>query len=170
MNILAENRFTVTKSLFMEGMLRVSRESYGKFAGKAVAFLWLLWLLLAALALWQRQSPAFVGVELVVVCFASLWIGVFLPRNKAKRAFTALENRGGGLERITRFYSDRLEVDASGTQKAILYSEIRQILTAKRLLILVTDDKTGIMLKRDGFLLGDEEDVHRLIRQAKAEN
>lgn len=166
MNILAENRFTITKSLFLEGMRRVSRESYGKTARKAVAFLALVWFLLAAVALWQQQGLGFVCVELLVVCFAGLWITVVLPRSKAKRAFRTLENRSGSLERITRFYPDRLEIDAAGTQTEVLYTEIRQILTGSRLLILVTDDKTGIMLKRDGFLLGSEDDVRALIRQA----
>lgn len=169
MNILAENRFTITKSLFFEGMLRVSREDYGKFAKKADAFLGLLWLLLAALALWQHQGLAFVGVELVVVCFAGLWITVLLPRNKAKRAFDALQTRSDGLERIIRFYPERLEVDAPGTQTVVTYSEIQRVLRTKRLLILITTDKTGILVKRGGFLSGSEEIVQERIQQAKEE-
>lgn len=169
MKILAENRFTITKSLFFEGMRRVSRENYGKFARRAVAFLGLMWLILAAVTLWQHQSLVFVGAELLVVCLVGLWITVFLPRSKAKRAFNRLENQSRGLERTTRFYPDRLEIDAGGTQTVVSYAEIRQILEAKRLLILVTADKTGVLLKRDGFLLGSEEDIRRLIEQAKTE-
>ncbi len=169
MKILAENRFTITKSLFIEGMLRVSRENYGKFAKKALAFMVLAWLLLAAVTLWRDQSPVYVAMELVVLCLAGFWITVYMPRHQAKRAFDSLQNRGG-LERDLRFYQDQLEIDASGTQKVVSYSEIQQVLTAKRLLILVTEDKTGVLVKRDGFLSGSEAVVRERIQQAKAEN
>lgn len=169
MKIFAENRFTITKSLFIEGMLRVSRENYGKFAKKALAFMVLAWFLLAAATLWLGQSLVYVAMELVVLCIAGFWITVYMPRRKAKRAFDSLQNRGG-LERVLRFYQDRLEIDASGTQKVVFYSEIQQILTAKRLLILVTEDKTGVLVKRDGFVCGSEAVVGERIRQAKAEN
>lgn len=169
MEVLAENRFTITKSLFFEGMLRVSKENYGKSARKAVAVLGLLWLVLAAAALWQRQGLVFVGVELLVVCLAGLWITVLLPRSKAKRAFEMLENRSGDLERVTRFYQDGLEVETSGTKKAVPYSEIVQVLHTKRLLILLSADRVGVLVKHDAFLSGSETIVRELIDQAQAD-
>lgn len=168
MSILAENRFTITKKLFFEGMLRVSAENYGKFAKKAVAFLGLAWLALAVVTLCLRQSLGYVGIELVVLCLAALWIIVFMPRYKAKKAFHTLKDRcDNNLERITRFYQDRLEVEAAGCQTVVLYSEIRQILRTKHLLVLVTEDGTGILLTLDGFTCGGEAAVLEGIRNAR---
>lgn len=164
MKILAENRFIITKDLFLEGTLRVSRENYGKFAGKAAAFLGLLWVLLAAVTLWQHLNLGFVIMELFVVCLAGLWITVLLPRHKAKRAFESLLNRGE-LERDIRFYQDRLEIDASGKLTVVYYSEIQEVLTAKRLLILVTESNVGVLVKRDAFLSGSEAIVKERIQR-----
>lgn len=165
MEILAENHFAVTKSLFWEGMQRVSAESYGKFAGKAVAFLGLAWLILAAATVRLRQSLGYVGIELIILCLAGLWITVLIPRYKANRAFHALE--GSGLERATRFYPDRLEVETPERETVVPYSEIRQVLRAKRVLVLVTGDGLGILLKLDSFSRGSEAVVQELIQNAE---
>lgn len=169
MEILAENHFTITKGLFLEGMLRVSAENYGKFAGKAVAFLGLAWLVLAAVMLWLGQSLAYVGIELIILCLAGIWITVFVPRYKAKRAFRTLEDGCGGLERVTRFYQDRLVVETSECQTVVFYPEIRSILRSKRLLTLVSGDGLGILLKLDSFSHGSETVVRELIQNAKLE-
>ena len=43
MKLQAENRFTVTRELFLEGMLRVSRDSYGKYAAKCMLVFVAIW-------------------------------------------------------------------------------------------------------------------------------
>ncbi len=167
MEILAENRFTITKSLFYEGMLRVFAENYGKFAKKAAVFLALAWVILAAVTLWQQQNIAFVGLELVVSILAMVWVTVILPRHKTRRAFQAMQNRGGDLERVTRFYRDRLEVDAGGNQTVVPYSEITQVLSTEQLMILMNAENTGVLVKLDGFLNGSDAMVRELIAAAK---
>lgn len=170
MDVLAENRFTITKDLFYEGMLRVSAESYGKLAKKAVLFLAAAWLVIAAVTLWNSQSPGYAVIEFVVLCLVSLWISVYIPRSQAKRAYQQLEKKcAGDWKRIVRFYEDRLEADASGRQIEVFYSEIKQILRSKHLLVLVSEDKTGIVLKLDGFTCGSEAAVQELIKNAAME-
>lgn len=170
MEPLAENRFTITKDLFCEGMLRASAESYGKLAKKAILFLAAAWLVLAAVTLWQRQSLGYMVIEFIVLCLVALWIYILMPRNKAKRAFRQLTDKyGDDLNRVTCFYEDRLEVEGSGNQKVVFYTEIKQILRSKHLLVLVTEDKTGIMLKLDGFTRGGEAAVQELIKNVAME-
>lgn len=170
MEILAENRFTITKDLFYEGMRLVSAESYGKLAKKAVILLGIAWLALTAVTLWNGQGLGYVVIEFVVLCLVALWIYIFMPRSKAAGAFKKMEAKyGGDLERVTRFYEERLEVEASGYQLAVPYSEISRILRSKRLLVLVTEDKTGILLKFDGFTRGGEAAVRELIKNAALE-
>lgn len=169
MNLLAENRFTMTKSLFYEGMLRVSREGYAKSVKKAVIFLGALWLVLAALTLLQQQNMIYVAVEFIVLGIAALWLYAGVPRYHTGKAFKAFENKyGDDMERVVRFYEDRLEVEAAGYQMTVLYSEVRQVLRSEHLLLLIAGDKTGILVKHDGFTRGGEAVVREAIENAQA--
>ena len=160
MDILAENRFLLTKDLFLEGIRRVDQESYGKFAKKIAAALAAVWLAMAAATLWTGGSLAFAVTEGLVAALAAVWVCVLLPRSRAKRAFKALENRyGTDMERVVRFYPDRLEVETAETQTVIPRDQLRQ------LLVLLTAEKKGVLLKRDSFTLGDETAIENYIRK-----
>lgn len=164
MESLAENRFTITKELFYEGMLLVIKESYGPFAKKIMLVLAAAWAVLAAVTLLGSRSLSYAVVELVVVVFIGVWLSVFVPRNKARRAWAALEARGSAdSERITRFYPGYLEADNGIEEVTVFYEDIRQILQSEHLLVLLSAEKVGILVARDGFVSGSVADVQTLI-------
>lgn len=166
--ILAENRFMLNKDLFTEGMRRVWAENSGKSTKKLLAVLALVWLALSAYTLIRGGSLGFPVIELFVLSLTAFWATVWLPRSGARRAYRALEASGrADTERIVRFYADRLEAEANGQLTGIAYADIVQILTTPRLLILLAEDKTGILLRRDSFVLGTEEQVLTLIQKEK---
>ena len=162
--LLAENRFTVTKELFYEGMLRVIKESYDPFRKKIMLALAVAWAVLAAVTVFQRGSLSYAVVELVVVVFIGVWLSVLVPRSKARRAWAALENRcGADLERATRFYPSYLEADNGIEEITVFYEDIRQILETEHLLVLLSVEKVGVLVARDGFISGDTVAVQALI-------
>ena len=166
MEPLAENRFTITKSLFYEGMLRVSKESLGPFAKKILLLLAILWAVMAAVTLFQSGNLIFALLELVVVVLIGVWLCVYAPRNRARRAWAALESRcGADLERVTRFYPGYLEVDSGGEEITVFYEDIRQILQSEHLLVLLSAEKLGVLVARDGFVSGDTAAVQALIER-----
>ena len=165
MEPLAENRFTITKELFYEGMLRVIKESYDPFKKKILLVLAAAWAILAAVTLMGSGSLSYAVMEFVVVVFIGVWLSVFVPRNKARRAWAAMENRGGDLERITRFYSSYLEADNGMEEITVFYEDIRQILQTKHLLILLNTERVGVLVARDGFVSGDAATVQALIER-----
>lgn len=166
MEPLAENRFTITKSLFYEGMLRVSQESFGPFAKKVLLVLAILWAIMTAVTLFSSGSPVYALVELIVVVLIGFWLCVYIPRNKARRAWAALENRcGADLERVTRFYPGYLEVDSGGEEITVFYEDIRQILQSEHLLVFLSAEKLGVLVARDGFVTGDMAGVQALIER-----
>ena len=166
MEPLAENRFTITKELFYEGMLRVIKESYGPFTKKILLVLAVAWAALAAVTLYMRGSLFYAVVEFVVVVFIGIWLIVFVPRNKARRAWAAMENRSGAdLERVTRFYPSYLEADNGIEEITVFYEDIRQVLQTERLLVLLSTEKVGVLVARDGFVSGDTAAVQALIEQ-----
>ena len=164
MELLAENRFTITKKLFYEGMLRVTEESYGSFAKKVLLFLAVAWAILAVVTLMGSGSLSYVVLAFVVVLVIGAWLTVFMPRGKTRRAWAALESRSGGdLERVTRFYSSYLEADNGSEEITVFYEDIRNILQSEHLLVLLSVEKVGILVARDGFLSGDLAVVQTLI-------
>ncbi len=164
----AENRFTMTKDLFFEGMALVSKTGYGKLARKGTVALAAAWAVLLVLTLLWRQNLWIAALEGAVMVLAAVWLEAVLPRSRAKRAYRKLEAQSGGdMERITRFYAGELEVLTAGTRRRIPYDRVQTLLRSRNLLVLVCQDKIGILLKLDGFTLGSAEGVQALIRAAQ---
>lgn len=167
MKILAENRFALTKPLFMEGMLRISRDSYGKSAKKAVLLFLVVWVVVAIGLMYTEGTIFQALIYLLVMMGFGLWLNVVPPRKHAKKSWEALVNRSGeDPERITRFYEDHLEADAGGSIKSVPYEDILQIRQSKRLLLLTCEDKVTIMVAKEGFTSGSAEEITALIRGA----
>lgn len=167
MEKLAENQFTITKRLHREGMLRISREGYGKAAAKAMLVifgLWLAFFLYTAAA--QGDILHCLGF-LVIIAAAGLWLCVGMPRSNARRQWRVLEAKyGSSLQRTTSFYPDHLVILGDGLEKQIYYEDIQQILRSPRLLILICGVKTGVLIARDGFTKGTETEVNALLSNA----
>ncbi len=167
MEILAENRFYLTKSLFLEGMARISRDSYGKTAKKCTLIFLLVWAVMSALLLAIGGTIIQALIYLVIILLFCLWLNVVPPRKHAKKSWKALVDRcGEDPERITRFYEDHLEIDAGGVIKSIPYSEILEAKQSKHLLVLICADKMGVILAKDGFTQGNTEEVLALLQGA----
>lgn len=161
---LAESRFTLTKELFDEGMRQVIRAGSGRSRTLLVIGLAMVWLVLLICSLALGQGLAIAGMELLVVVLAAVWALVWVPSRKARRAWQALEAKGATeTERITRFFEEGFEVEVSGQLTRISYDDLKNILTTKNLLIFLTKDGTGVMVKRDSFLTGSESAVLRQI-------
>ena len=168
MEILAENRIVITKSLFVEARLSMSRESYGKAAAKIGAALLLLLAVLIAGSLLLGLSVASVGMEILILGVMAFWVFYGFPRSNAKTAYKALIKKcGDEPERITRFFPDHLEIEGPGVHTVLAYTQIEQVLHTRHLLILVSDEKAGVLLKLDGFTAGSEERVCELISKGR---
>lgn len=169
MKLHAENRFTVTKDLFFEGMLRVSRDSYGKYAAKCMLLFAGVWLALLIFTLISGGNMGNVFFCLGVVVLIGFWICVWTPRNHAKKAWKAQQKMyGDSMKRITRFYEDHLEISGDCAEKTVTYDDIKEIKQSKNLIMLICYDKMGIMLSQSGFTQGDAATVEELIRKAQS--
>ncbi len=168
MDIQVENRFVMTKPLFLEGLGCLSRDSYGKTAKKCSLLLLVMWAVLSAVLMLIGGTWMQALAYLAAILFFILWLNVLAPRKHAKKSWEALVNRSvEEPERITRFYEDHLEIDVDGSLKTISYSDIVNIKQTKLLYVLVCRDKMGIMLTKDGFVKGSVEDVEALITAAQ---
>lgn len=162
---IAVNRFTLTKELFYEGNKRTSKETYSRFALRMVLIMTGAWLVIAVITLLTKPSVVFLAVEALVLILASLWVAVYTPWNKRRKAYRAfLDLYGEDPERTTVFYADHLVVNPEGREISIAYSDVDKTLSTDRLLILVTSQSKGVLLDRNGFTTGSEETVLSMIK------
>ncbi len=168
MELLTENRITVTKSLFLEGFLRISRDGYGKAVRKVMLVFLAVWAAFLVFTLAVQgdilQSAAFLGL----IGLIGLWLCVVMPRSNAKKAWKAQETRfGSNMPRVTRFFEDRLTISGDGVEKTVAYEDVREIKYSKNLMILVCEDNIGVMLALDGFQNGSAVQVESQIKKCK---
>lgn len=161
---VAVNRFTLTKDLFYEGNKRTSKETYSRFALRMVLIMTGAWVIIAVITLLTNPSIVFLAVEALVLLLASLWVAVYTPWNKRRKAYRAfLELYGENPERTTVFYADHLVVNPEGREITVAFADIEKTLTTDRLLILITSQSKGILIHRNGFTSGSEEAVLSLV-------
>lgn len=168
MKLQAENRIEVTKELFHEGMLRISRDTYGKFAAKSMLVFGGIWVALSAFTLVTGGGTGSILFSLAIIALIGIWLCYWTPRSNAKKAWNTQRSRyGDTLERVTRFYDDHLEITGDCVDKSVPYSDIKEIKHSEHLIILLCFDKVGIMLSKDGFTRGDENTIIGLIGGSK---
>ncbi len=166
--IYAENEFTMTKALFLEGSDRVNRAHYGKTASRVLLVLALAWLALAAFTFSRRSDPTMLILELVVLLAVAWWLVFSLPRSRSKAAWRKVsEITGEESPRAIRFYGDRLEADTGERTITLPYEEIEETLHTRRLLILISREKTGVLIKKDAYTKESEEIVLGLLKNER---
>ena len=128
MEPIAQNSFTITKALFFEGMLRVSREGYGKFAKKVLLALAMLWIVLLIITLASGGDVLHTFGYLAILALIGVWICLVMPRSNAKRAFAKLQAQSDGhLQRTTCFFDDYLQITAENANEKNLISGTRYL-------------------------------------------
>ena len=155
---IAVNRYTLNKDLFKEGMKAVSKKSYGPTARKSMLGLIGLWLVLAIATIYMEGPPMYVLIEGIVVALMCIWVALYLPWVKIRRALKAMGGENAtDLDREVRFYERFLEVDSKGQDVYILLQV--------HLLILVNKERVGVMSALDGFVSGTLEEVLEKVQQ-----
>lgn len=165
MEALAENRIIINKKMFYEGMLRISRDGYGRSARKGVLVLVGLWLALLAYTLISGGNLGQTMSYLILVAIMSLWLCVYLPRYSAGRAWKSQTAKyGESIERVTYFYPEQLLIAGEGLEKQVPYTDIVRMMHSRKLLILICRDKTAVLLAKDGFSRMNEHEITALIQ------
>ena len=164
---IAENRYTLTKELFDEGMKRVSQGKDAPLIRKTVLWISAAWLVMTAAAVILNQNLLFILFETLMIVLIILWLTIFLPGRKRRTVYRRLEEQyGSEMERTTRIYTDEIIVNAAGREIRFPNNDIEKILETGRLLILLTSGSTGILLAKDGFIRGSEAAVRELFAQS----
>lgn len=162
------NEFTMDKALFTEGMQQVIRENYVRSVRRLIAGLFVLWLGLAAFTLVRGGTLFYALAELAVLLAAAFWALFYIPRRKVRKAWKEMEEQyGPEIGRRVTADGEQLESRTGGRTYRTDLRDISQILHSEDLLILIDGQKKGILLKKDAYLSGNEEQLLHLLAAAK---
>lgn len=162
--LIAENRVTVNKKLFMEGSDALRSQKSKKILRIIILILAVLF---SATAIWlvsQGGSLIFTIGEFLFISFLILWIFVIMPRNKSATKFKlmARNTSDGTLTRTTQFFSTYLLASTeTGKTLTIPYKDIASWLETRHLWVLVSKNHQAIMLGKDSFTQGSMEEVKK---------
>lgn len=149
---IAECTFVLSKSLFREGVRCTQKDTLANTMRWILPTLAGLWL---AITVFSVSGGGGIGLalwELVILAVLLLYITVWLPDSRAKRAWDRLEAKGqADTERRILFFSDHLEVDFPEHHTEMDYAEVVKALKSSNLLILIGSDRTGILIKKENL-------------------
>lgn len=166
MQTVAENKITVTKELYREGMKRIIQVDYTPTVKKLLIGVTAAWLLLMAYTVWRGGSIVALSFEFVFIILAVTYVAVIIPRGRIKKGWKALLDRSGGsMERFTSFYEDRLEVETSAGNLILNYEDVTGVLETEHMMIIRSAEHLGVIVALDGFSKGSREDVLALIKE-----
>ena len=163
---IGECSFVLTKKLFYESMQCVQKDSMDRTLKRAIILLVLIWLGTSVYTLVKGGGLAYAATELFVMLALIVLVTVWIPRRRAKAAWNAMEMSGkADGERSVRFYEDRLEVECIGEITEADYEDVKKALFTDNLLILVCEDKKGIIIEKNGISGINEEKLLEMIKE-----
>lgn len=162
--MIAENRVTVNKKLFLEGAAALKTKAYKRVVLITLLVLAVLFGISAVWVVRQGGTIYYTVGEFLFIGFLILWIFVFMPRNKSAAQFRLMtrNNPDGVITRTTRFFETYLQATTeTGKNLSISYRDIAAWRETKHLWVLVSKNHQAIMLGKDGFTQGSMDAIKK---------
>ena len=165
---IARNQFTVTKKLFTEGKIATLGDSYRKAARILCIILILVLVVTGIWLLYSGGSLFYLFGEIFFTAVVIVWLTVFVPRSGAKRGYRAMASGSDtSPERTTLFYHDHFtSVTETGKSVTFLYKDVEKLTETKNLWVMTCKNKMGVMIKKDGFTLGNMDLVKEQLERS----
>ncbi|WP_434794555.1 hypothetical protein TPDSL_16080 [Terrisporobacter petrolearius] len=161
MNTLFENEYVLTKELVLE----FSKTFVSK---KYKIFCYVFATLSIIFAIWSLTVSLNIIFRIIFFGFPFYFIGVALKLHKfmGKKLYEQQRaiNNYETLRKIINFYDDKLEViSPNGGKTIIFYHNIKKIYKTKKFLVLNSENKLAVPIKKDSFIKGTCEDFEMFI-------
>ncbi len=161
MNTLFENEYVLTKELFLEFSKTLVSKKYKMFC-------YLLAILSFIFGIWSLIISLDIIFSIIFFGFPFYFIAMALNAHKftGKKLYEQQRaiNNYETLRKIIYFYDDKLEViSPNGGKTIIFYHNIKNIYKTKNFLILNSENKVAVAIKKDSFIKGTCEDFETFI-------
>lgn len=166
MKLIAENRIEITRQLFNEGMRTIENKKYKKLTWKIALIILAICAAGAMFLLHTGSSLVYLAGEGIFFAAMLAWVAYMLPRNKRKSSYQAMCRKSGGVPaRTVRFYQEHMTIlSETGNETTILYKDVLECHETKHLWVLISREKIGVLLKKDGFTTGNAEIIKTVIQ------
>ena len=165
---IAENQIVINQQLFTEGQTALRSRRCKKYLSRLGFGLALVCLASAVWLLYSGASLIGLLIEIVFMCALLLWLSFIFPKAGSKSKFKSLAASGAPLSRQTKFYNNYLTVcPGKGKETVILYSDVEEMLETKHLFVIRCKDGRGILMKKDGFVMGSIDDIRPVVFRPK---
>ena len=161
MNTLFENEYVLTKELFLE----ISKALVSK---KYKIFCYVFAIISFITGIWSLT--VYLGIIVNFIFFALAFYFIFMSLNvhkfMGKKLYEQQKaiNNYETLRKIINFYDDKLEtISPNGGKTIIFYHNIKKISKTENFLVLNSENKVAIAIKKDSFIKGTCEDFETFI-------
>lgn len=161
MNILFENQYVLTKELFLEICKTLVSKKYKIFCYvfSIISFIIGVWSIIVDLDI--IFNFIFFGF---VFYFITMALNVHKFTGKKLYEQQKAINNYEILRKIIYFYDDKLEViSPNGGKTIIFYNNIKNIYKTKNFLVLNSENKVAVAIKKDGFIRYNYENFENFI-------
>lgn len=158
---IAENRISISRALFDEGMRAAENGKYKKSVQKLALILLVLYLGVAIWLIHSGSSLFFLLGESIFLGALIFWLTVMLPGTKRRSKYRTMAREKGRIpQRTVKFYPDELSVVTdTGRETVIPYSDVQGWQETRHLYILCCKNNLRVLLDKDGFVHGDFHSV-----------
>ncbi|VYU54912.1 hypothetical protein [Clostridium paraputrificum] len=161
MNTLFENEYVLTKEFLVE-IAKYSIKKWYKFLCYIMAIIGVIF---GIIAIMLDFNIGCLIISCGLTLFCIIWISNFhkFVGSKAYKEQEVLNNYKP-LRKVLKFYCDSFEVvSANGAKTIILYKNIKNICKSDSFLILNSENKIIVAIKKDCFTKGTYEEFKKFI-------
>lgn len=172
MRKLAESHIEITLPVYREGMNAINGKRFKSLIKKLLIFMIIIFAALTAYNLKKSFNPFVILIEAAIIVLLCVYMIVIMPRSARKKSYRAMCKRSETdvPRRTMEFFEDHLIIYAEAGRKTdVSYEEISEISETPDLWVLICKDRSGVLISKEGFSLGNFETVREAIEKIMAE-
>lgn len=157
MKPIAENHITITQELFDEGMRAIRNKNYKKLILKFISAFILLNIAVAFYIIYSGINPIYLAGEIIFFIGIIIWSIFVLPQTIRRKNYKAMQKDSSEIPtRTVDFFENYLLVTSNtGTEVSISYKDVINWQETKHLWIIRCKNNLSILIKKDGFSIGN---------------
>ena len=156
MNKLFENEYTMETKYFKEYVYNVLCKKI------IVNSIWLALLGILLFILMEGTMSYMILSAMIILCIASIFTPIITVKQLEE---TEKRLNNGVIEKTNVKFSDNIVMDEGKVHLEFEYSQITEMVQTKNFIVLKTSEQSAILIFKNGFIKGNEQDFISFIEE-----